>query len=125
MSQAETDNFDLPADYPQRIKRLRQRLGLTQVELAQRLGVSFTTVNRWENGQTRPSPLAWRRLRRMDEPLPDGRGSDLGRGSDEVRGPDVVRESDVGRGAALPLDFTASPDVVQGEIIYRQSYMTI
>ncbi len=107
MSQAETDNFDLPTDYPERIKRLRQRMGLTQVELSQRLGVSFTTVNRWENGQTRPSPLAWRRLQRMDEPLPDGRGSD------EVRGSDVVREADVGRGAALPLDFTASPDVVR------------
>jgi len=34
-----------------------------------RLGVSFATVNRWENGQTKPSPLSWNQLIRMDEGL--------------------------------------------------------
>ena len=57
----------LPSDYSARIKRLRARLGLTQVELAARLGVSFATVNRWENGQTKPSPLSWHQLIRIDE----------------------------------------------------------
>lgn len=40
------------------IKALRLALGLTQVELANRLGVRFATVNRWENGRANPSPLA-------------------------------------------------------------------
>jgi DNA-binding transcriptional regulator YiaG len=57
----------LPSDYSARIKQFRARLGLTQVELAARLGVSFATVNRWENGQTKPSPLSWQQLLRMDE----------------------------------------------------------
>ena len=57
----------LPSDFADRIRQYRDRLGLTQGELAARLGVSFATVNRWENGQTKPSPLAWQRLIRLDE----------------------------------------------------------
>src|SRR5687768_6019332 len=49
-------------DQPARIKALRERLGLTQAALAERLGVSFVSVNRWENGQSRPTPLAWRQI---------------------------------------------------------------
>lgn len=45
-----------------RIKSIRQQLGLSQEELAQKLGVSFTSVNRWENGQTKPSKLARRQI---------------------------------------------------------------
>lgn len=49
-------------DLPRKIKAIRQRLGLSQEELAQKLGVSFTSVNRWENGQTKPSKLARRQI---------------------------------------------------------------
>lgn len=59
---------DPPADYPARIKALRARLGLTQTALADRLGVSFVSVNRWENGQTRPTALAWRRILELEGP---------------------------------------------------------
>ena len=44
------------------IKSLRKQLGISQEELAQKLGVSFTSVNRWENGQTKPSKLARRQI---------------------------------------------------------------
>ena len=47
---------------PQLLKSLRKELGLSQEELAQRLGVSFTSVNRWENEQTKPSKLARRQI---------------------------------------------------------------
>jgi DNA-binding XRE family transcriptional regulator len=40
---------------PRRIKALRERLELTQEILARILGVSFATVNRWENGKTVPT----------------------------------------------------------------------
>jgi putative transcriptional regulator len=49
-------------DLPRYIKSLRKQLGLSQEELAQKLGVSFTSVNRWENGQTKPSKLARRQI---------------------------------------------------------------
>ena len=45
-------------DYPSLVKEIRKQLGLSQEDLARELGVSFATVNRWENGQVRPSKLA-------------------------------------------------------------------
>jgi len=36
------------------VRELRKRLGLTQEKFAARLGVTFPTVNRWENGRTKP-----------------------------------------------------------------------
>ena len=43
-----------------RLKALRSTLGLSQEQLARRLGVSFATVNRWESGRTQASPRALR-----------------------------------------------------------------
>jgi putative transcriptional regulator len=40
------------------VKDVRRQLGLSQEDLARVLGVSFATVNRWENGKTVPSKLA-------------------------------------------------------------------
>ena len=40
------------------IKEIRSRLNLSQSELAERLGVSFATVNRWEKGHCEPSQIA-------------------------------------------------------------------
>ena len=40
------------------IKEVRKQLGLSQEDLAHKLGVSFATINRWENGKTSPSKLA-------------------------------------------------------------------
>ncbi len=37
------------------IKSIRQKCLLSQEAFAQELGVSFTTVNRWESGKSRPS----------------------------------------------------------------------
>ncbi len=81
---------------PQQIKQFRRRLGLTQVLLAERLGVSFPTVNRWENGKSVPSQLAWNRLLELAGELEDEPG-----GPDESapEGPPI-------------LDFTARPEVV-------------
>ena len=40
------------------LRAIRARLDLTQEQLAERLGVSFTTVNRWEGGVTTPQRAA-------------------------------------------------------------------
>lgn len=39
---------------PQLLQAIRAALDLTQAELAERLGVSFATVNRWEAGSSKP-----------------------------------------------------------------------
>ncbi len=40
------------------IKQIRSSLNLSQTEFAEQLGVSFQTVNRWENGKVIPNRLA-------------------------------------------------------------------
>ncbi len=40
------------------IKKIREYLGLSQTDFAERLGVTFATVNRWENGRALPTKLA-------------------------------------------------------------------
>ena len=40
------------------VRDLRTKLKLSQEELAQRLNVSFATVNRWENGKAQPQGTA-------------------------------------------------------------------
>lgn len=52
---------------PEQIKEIRKRLNLSQEEFAKKLGVSFTSVNRWENGQTKPSKLARRQIMNLLE----------------------------------------------------------
>jgi DNA-binding XRE family transcriptional regulator len=85
----------LPTDYSERIKRVRGRLGLTQTQFADLLGVSFTTVNRWENRQSRPSQLAWSQIEQLVT-------DDAERSGERLSPPP---------GPPL-LDFTSSPDAV-------------
>lgn len=40
------------------LKSIREHLHLSQTELAEKLGVTFATVNRWENGRAIPTQLA-------------------------------------------------------------------
>ncbi|MBA7517276.1 hypothetical protein ES705_09329 [subsurface metagenome] len=44
------------------IKAVREKLGLTQEGFAQKLGVSWGTIARWEAGKSKPSKLAQRAL---------------------------------------------------------------
>lgn len=56
--------------------RDRARLGLTQEKFAARLGVTLPTINRWENGRTKPSPLAVQNLQELITDMGDD-GKDL------------------------------------------------
>ncbi|GAB4346240.1 MAG: hypothetical protein Kow0089_23570 [Desulfobulbaceae bacterium] len=51
-----------PENFPETVKEVRRQLALSQEELAHALGVSFATVNRWENGKTLPSKLAMKQF---------------------------------------------------------------
>lgn len=44
------------------VAKLRERMSLTQEEMARALDVTVSTVNRWENGHSKPSKLASRVL---------------------------------------------------------------
>jgi DNA-binding transcriptional regulator YiaG len=48
--------------FPEYVRKIRSQLDLSQEELAHALGVSFATVNRWENGKSAPSKLAQRQF---------------------------------------------------------------
>lgn len=53
------------------VRNLRAKLGLTQEQFAAKVGVTWSTVNRWENGRGKPSPLAMRRIEKLREGLSD------------------------------------------------------
>lgn len=50
-------------DYSVIVKRIRETLLITQVELAEQLDVSFATVNLWEKGHHEPTITQKRKLR--------------------------------------------------------------
>lgn len=56
----------VPDDYARRIRALRRSSGLTQALFAQKLGVSFASVNRWENGKSKPSPYLWNMIEQAE-----------------------------------------------------------
>lgn len=45
-------------DFSEKVKYVRVKMNLSQEDLARELGVSFATINRWENGSYNPSRLA-------------------------------------------------------------------
>jgi len=47
------------------IKQVRQSMGQTQEEFAHQLGVTLSTVNRWENKKTAPSRLAVKQIKML------------------------------------------------------------
>lgn len=53
--------------YPSLIKQLRQQRGLTQEGLAREIGVTYATVNGWENGRRTPMPFLAQRLIELAE----------------------------------------------------------
>src|SRR5215211_3721060 len=97
----------VPPDYSERIRRLRATLGLTQAQLADRMGVSFASVNRWENGQTRPAALAWQQVVRAEALGIDALGQPGITGT-TAPAPAVARPSPT----AQTIDFAADPEVV-------------
>ena len=53
----------------ERIRQIRQRMQLTQEDFAHLIGVTFSTVNRWENGKSCPNRIAARLLLGLEKKL--------------------------------------------------------
>jgi transcriptional regulator with XRE-family HTH domain len=47
------------------LKQLRKDAGLTQSQLAEKLGISFKTLSHWESGYTEPSILMLTKLKEI------------------------------------------------------------
>jgi putative transcriptional regulator len=56
-------------DIPSLIKHLRAGFLLTQEAFAQKVGVTFSSVNHWENGKRTPQPFLVKRLLELKEEL--------------------------------------------------------
>ena len=95
-AQGSNEGTGIPPDYSARIKAIREDLKLTQTELAERIEVSFATINRWENQKTEPTRLAWRQILDLEASRRVG----------------ATKPKRATRDAAIPLDFTARGAVV-------------
>ena len=47
---------------PEEIKNIRLKMMMTQTEFAELLGISFASVNRYENGKSKPTFKVQRKL---------------------------------------------------------------
>ncbi len=94
-----TSNY-LPVDYSQRVKKARELRGETQAQFAEIIGVSYATVNRWENGQSRPNNLSWQRIIELERSSREG----------GMEGSEAI--SNQGHPTTAYLDFSADPNVV-------------
>lgn len=50
---------------PKEIKELRVKLGISQQAFSNAVGVTVGTVNRWERGLCKPSPIAFNIIKRL------------------------------------------------------------
>lgn len=54
-----------PLELADLVRETRQRLDLSQAQFAAKIGVSFQSVNRWENKRTKPLPLALKQIEQL------------------------------------------------------------
>jgi transcriptional regulator with XRE-family HTH domain len=47
------------------LKKMREKMGMTQAQLALKLGVTVTTISRWEQGKNFPSFLYANKLNQI------------------------------------------------------------
>jgi DNA-binding XRE family transcriptional regulator len=71
-------------DIPSLVKELREQLRMTQEQFAQKVGVTYSTVNHSENRKRAPQPFLVRRLLELEEEL-DSHGQKSHRGKKPIR----------------------------------------
>lgn len=50
---------------PDKIRAIRERLGLTQAQFAYKIGVTVTTISRWEKGRCAPHQKAVDKIKEL------------------------------------------------------------
>jgi putative transcriptional regulator len=65
--QALADDREAMQDAAQFARQVRQRMGLSQAELARRIDVSLETIRNWEQGKRSPTGAAKALLRLLDK----------------------------------------------------------
>ena len=65
--QQQEDESDAMQDMARYARRVRRRLGLTQIEFARRIDVSHETIRNWEQGKRGPTGAARALLRVLDK----------------------------------------------------------
>lgn len=99
-----------------RLRLLRLSLGLSQEQLARRLGVSFATVNRWESGRTRVSPRAASALAALERDVAARQAGTVGSDSSGTGALPIARSSFIGR----------EPELTElGDLIARSRLVTL
>lgn len=58
------------------IREIRLETRLTQEQFAAEVGVTYSSMNRWENGRSKPSPLAMQKIEGMLRQMGD-RGKEM------------------------------------------------
>jgi len=59
--------------FAEELKRTRQRTFLSQGAFAKEVNVSFSTVNRWESGKTKPNLIAMKNIKEFCEKNKNGK----------------------------------------------------
>src|ERR1700726_2655483 len=94
---------DDPSRFAEQVRSLRGELGIRRQDFAEKLGVTFQTIYRWESGAVAPSPLALEKLRKLET---------------ELESPSSSRPIELAD-SQVALDFTGNPvairAVVEGE----------
>ena len=62
-----TDDAEAMLDAAKFARRIRRRLGFSQVEFAERIDVSLDTIRKWEQGKRSPTGAAKALLRVLDK----------------------------------------------------------
>lgn len=65
--QQKTDDAEAMQDAAKFARRVRKRLGLTQLEFSQRIDVSLDTIRNWEQGKRCPTGAAKALLKILDK----------------------------------------------------------
>jgi len=65
--QQRIDDDEAMQDAARFARRVRKRLGLTQLEFSQRIDVSLDTIRNWEQGKRRPTGAAKALLKVLDK----------------------------------------------------------
>jgi SNF2 family DNA or RNA helicase len=108
---------EIPENYPDRIKQIRLRFSLTQERLSELLGTSLFSINRWEKGESTPSPNNWEKIARAETFGLEALYADAYRTSQLSLSSDKIREDEASyklkEYKSTHIDFSSEAEIVR------------